>query len=482
MEQIKVLSLLSKKMANGTDLQKTNGTGDDQPLSYIIFVRINALAIFLENLIVAACLFSQRKKFSKKEFWLHLVCLNINDLFVGAAMFLLSYVNNELFNNNRNGCYVLMAVVIISQLALLYNLLSICVYRFMFLVCTDRFRFGWKTKLTIFQIIFVYLFCTVYTIIPITLWPRQTQVILKCAAQPAFGNNTGKVFIFISAGLFIPLIILNILYCVTFYKLRRNLRQRLLLSYGTVKSKLLHSRGLFIQRRKRHWNVRISELKCYPEKSLILQRNFSRQQSKIVQVRRDNKTDQPIEETQPFKIDEHGGQQSFTGFQVPELFPCGNNSDSGKPVDGQRNISQITSTKCSKQGVVVETSNEIDQPDSNLRKHPLKTCNSTKACVVFTKSKASNQRQILTLIGVILLLINITVLLPAVIKLLTIVIPSWKIPEIAGHFLNVIIMNNALINHWVYAIQSKEFRAALKDIKSKVSVNFVLWLFSYIDK
>ena len=472
-------SLLLEKMANGTVLQKINGTNDDQPLSYIIFVRINSLAIFLENLIVAVCLFSQRKKFSKKEFWLHLVCLNINDLFVGAAMFLLSYINHELFNNNRNGCYVLIAVVIISQLALLYNILSICVYRFMFLVCTDRFRFGWKTKLTVFQIVFVYLFCTVYTIIPLTLWSRPNQVISKCAAQPAFGHNKQKVFIFISAGCFIPLIFLNILYCITFYKLRRNLKQRMLRSCNTAKNKPPRTWKLFTHKRTQSRDVSISDFKLTPELSPILQRNLSCQQFQLIQVHRDNKTDKQTEEIQPFEIDEHERQQISTGFQDSELFPSGNNSDSGKSVDCQGNISKITSTKCSKQGLVVKTDNEINQAESGLRKHPKKTCNITNmACVVYRHSNASNQRQILTLIGVILLLMNITVLFPALIKVLTIVIPSWEIPVIAHLFLNVIVMNNSLINPWVYAIQSKEFQAALKDSTSKVSVNCVQWLSS----
>ena len=97
---------------------------------YNLMIRVNSLAIFAENLIVAICLLTHRNKFSKKEFWFHLLCLNINDLIVGITLFMLSFINSDIFSKSAGGCVSLMVLVAIPQLALPYIALSICVYRY----------------------------------------------------------------------------------------------------------------------------------------------------------------------------------------------------------------------------------------------------------------------------------------------------------------------------------------------------------------
>ena len=98
--------------------------------NYNIIMRVNSVAIFVENLLVVICLLTHRNKFSKKEFWLHLLCLSINDLFVGITLFMLSFKDSVIFSKSVGGCVSLMVLVAIPQLALPYIALSICIYRY----------------------------------------------------------------------------------------------------------------------------------------------------------------------------------------------------------------------------------------------------------------------------------------------------------------------------------------------------------------
>ena len=130
-------------------------------------MRIDASLIFIENSFVALCFYTERKKFSKKELWLQLFSLTTNDIFVSFTLFLWSFIKSVSFNENTVGCAFLAVIVLVSQMAFLFNVLSISIYRLMFLVCTDRFRFGWKPKTTVIQMTSTYTLCILYVIIPI---------------------------------------------------------------------------------------------------------------------------------------------------------------------------------------------------------------------------------------------------------------------------------------------------------------------------
>ena len=141
----------------------TDGTAPiNNTLTFVIFERINAFAILMENIIVALCLMTHRKHFSKQEFWLFLFCLNINDIFVGLAMFLLSFISNDVFNN-VNMCTILWVCVILCQLSFMYNVFGICLYRYLFISHTGRFRFAWKSTMTVIQLCVCFVIAIIYS-------------------------------------------------------------------------------------------------------------------------------------------------------------------------------------------------------------------------------------------------------------------------------------------------------------------------------
>ena len=61
-------------------------------------------------------------------------------------------------------------------------------------------------------------------------------------------------------------------------------------------------------------------------------------------------------------------------------------------------------------------------------------------------------------------------------------IPSLKVPVVVDQILSTDIMNNSLINPWIYAVQSQEFRVALKENLSKVLLNTALKILSFLEQ
>lgn len=189
-------------MLNNTELSSSTDSYSDYSLPLIIFVRLNAAAILVENFIVALCLCTHRRRYYRKEFWLQLVCLNVSDIFCGVVMMLLSFINYDTINKTNWGCIGILLSILVSQLASMYNVLVICVYRFVFLICSLRFRFQCKTKITILQIIFVYLFCLTYSVVPFALWANRNQTINACNPENLFNNKEEQSIGFFAGGFF----------------------------------------------------------------------------------------------------------------------------------------------------------------------------------------------------------------------------------------------------------------------------------------
>ena len=137
-------------MTNQTNFS-SQSDDDCYPPIFLTCERINALVILIENIIVAMCLITHRAKFRKKEYWLQLVCLNINDIVSGLLMLLISHLRYSL-KNRIIYCSVLWSLISINEMTFLYNVLGVCLYRLLFLLHSGRCRFGWKTKTTILQV------------------------------------------------------------------------------------------------------------------------------------------------------------------------------------------------------------------------------------------------------------------------------------------------------------------------------------------
>ena len=384
-----------------------NGTVTERPPAFstnaLIGLRSISALVLLENSIVAVCLFTH-KKFSKQEFWLLLVCLCLNDILCGIAMMLISFIDADLFKYNLIGCSVLMTFALSSQLSMLYNIFVICLYRFIFVSCFDRLRFGWRAKMSIYQITGAFTASTTYTALPFMVWSNNNHYITGCSGPSVFQNNEWKAFAFIACGFVLPLIIVNILYCVTFVKLRQHLRKR-----------------IYFMRRQA--NYRICSVN---EENIVKKQDKQLTKVKNLDISRSR-------ENCVFDMNQINSTQKVAKESCCERF-----STNSVP------------------GVMQQEKVLLELPPDEMELNEHKNVSDK-----YKHTHRGTQLQCLTLIGLILLLINITTW-PAVISSVVEATTSFKLPLNLKRLVYWLIFNNALINPWLYSLQSSEFRASLK--------------------
>ena len=454
-------------MANVTGFLRANETELRVSYGGITVMRINALLIFIENAVVAMCLYSHRKMFSKKEFWLQLVCLTLNDLFVSVVLFLWSFINYDIFNKTYIGCASLGVLVIVSQLGLLYTVLSICVYRFMFLVCTDRFRFGWKTKMTIFQMVGVYVFSISYVITPILAWGKHSMIVNRCSPEILFGNNIQKAFAFLGTGLFIPLIFLNVLYCVTFFLLKMHLRKRHFIEQMTKTSQTRLSQ----EEKEIEHDIQYKKGKCQCDTQRYCKcdgRSSNKAGSSSSNKTGSSSSSKPLVPIyrEPFNEETNVNQDS--NLHLKRKHKCAHEvkcSLANYNLLNQEEFGIYVSENPDEIGCVLE--------QTPRQRVLYKMSPPAKDSVIYRSSVRNSQRQSLCLIGLILLLIDLSTL-PCVIYLIAekmFTLDSDSISGVIRPLLCLMILNNSLLNPWIYAVQSKEFRGALVSNIRKVFCN-----------
>ena len=426
-------------MENVTNFLNFNDSGLTIGNSEITAIRVDSQLIFIENCIVAICLYTHRNKFSKKEFWLQLVGLTFNDLFASVALFILSFINYDIFSKNIYGCFFLIVLILVSQMGLLFTVLSVCVYRFMFLVCSDRYRFGWTTKMTVIQIVGVYSFCTMYQVTALALWGNLN--LDKCTAVTVFGDGKQKAFVFIGAGLILPLIFVNVLYCVTFHLLRRHMSKRAYFEQVTAYSRNLGAHDL-----KKSENEKMDiEEDCVDE--IQITHNYgnpcsdlSHESFPLEQFNEDSKpAGTNILKSQLHHKDSFEKKRSHFNTKLVNIPENEHMAGYTVAAEDNRYINQnLRGCSVNWLGTAAKRSNQPAQSPAN-----------------------DLQKQSLCLIGLILLLIDLTTL-PTVVYLITEkAFPPESLPRTVKVFFCVLVLNNSLLNPWVYAIQCQDFRSAL---------------------
>ena len=195
----------------------------EYPQIFLTAERVDGFLILIENIIVAVCLFTQRTKFTKKEFWLQIVCLNIHDFFTGVLILLLSYLRSSLSNN---ACNILWLIITINEMTFLCNILGICIYRVLFLVKSGRFRFGWTVKTTLIQVILSVVICTIYSCVPLIFGWKENHELEECSIPQLFGSNLQKYGIYMGSGFGLLLVCTDVLYSILLYKLHKILKRR----------------------------------------------------------------------------------------------------------------------------------------------------------------------------------------------------------------------------------------------------------------
>ena len=457
-------------------------------LTFVVSERVNAFAILIENFIAALCLFTHRKHFSKQEFWLFLVSLNINDIFVGLTMIMLSFINNEVFNN-LSACTVLWVCVIASQLSFMYNVLGICVYRFLFILHAGRHRFAWKSNMTGIQLFTCFVIAIVYSSGAFIL-AKPGDTLAGCAIDDLLGKNIKVVGIYLSIGLLAPLICTDALYLILFCKIR-GVSKRQSSQYSDSRNKPIDKCDqLRYENRNALFDENIptqSDCQCQSRATSDInsinteewtsrrEKNRSKWTSLKMHICNKNEFQNVSKACYCDKIGHNHKAICFKGAMcrcTESKYGC-KYASSSESKNAKRHETNHRIIEKEVDG------NDLNAPRANQRNGKLtdgliKRTYVNRVNIVYGGRSRDNQKQSIHLIGVILIVLNLTVFLPTCIKLAAVLVP-FNLSSMETELLFMLMMNNALLNPWVYTLQSTDFRRAVKDnwlkIYRRVKVN-----------
>ena len=286
--------------------------------------------------------------------------------------------------------------------------------------------------MAVLQMISIYLFSIIYSTIPVIVWVGQNEKVSECSHIITHGKNSEKIFAFLGIGIFLPIVMLNILYFVTSCKLRKQWRKR---------KRFLRQEDSFAK-----------ENSC-AEMSIMRHIN---QQRRVKQGEKIKSCDSPKHQPQ-VQVLLTPSRSEFTDYRPSALLdttPEPNDlNTSAKPVEVPSSVKTTALPKC-------ESTNFGKNPD------PVSTRSgdTPKRFSRLNRGYRSDyQRQSLHLIGLILLLIDVTMFPAIIVRSIPI-----SISFTVRFYLGLVVFNNSLVNPWLYALQSKDLRRALKDNLVKI--------------
>ena len=420
-------------------------------------IRTYSVIILLENLIVSACLYTHKGRFYKRDFWLLLVCVNISDILMGIASFVWSFIESDIFSKNIYACSFMVVTILSSWISLMYNIMCACVHRIILKFGGDKMRFGWRTKMTLYQVTGVFIFSVLYMMVPFVLWLPTEQQMTSCEPEQLFGQNLEKAYVFIGIGALTPLLPANISYgCLTYLK-QTNAKQM---------SQPVHMIKCELRATPSMIDFEPSdddETQIVPD---VMTLSYDNEEEEIVAlgVPQNNISD-------PLRyLNLENGVMNVRGQSNLEtsLFP---NKDT---YEGERyTFSQLPDIQ--KQ---VERES-LNQKDKRLAKTSHRKGAEYSTCMARhgspgtarrnrdisneTQRMVDAQNQIIGLIGIVLLLENF-IILPNVLILFFIKFIPQTPNQVIEYILGITATTNAFVHPWIYAYQSKEFREALTSI------------------
>lgn len=189
----------------------------------IVLMRAQGTAIVLLNAIVLITLMMKKRTFPA-IYWLHIVCLAVNDILAGMANVFISFIDMTFISNSLGSCSIVIVFLFSSQAASLYNIFGICIYRCLSL---RRHRISssiWKDWHTIVSTSTAWILSICLCASPVILFSKPDDYIEKqyCSLESIFGADIAKGTSIIMGSFILPLMFTNILYAVLFCKSRSN--------------------------------------------------------------------------------------------------------------------------------------------------------------------------------------------------------------------------------------------------------------------
>ena len=343
------------------------------------------------------------------------------------------------------------------------------------MVVSDRLRFAWNTKMTLLQMIGIYLFSIMYSVIPFVVWVEGNERFSDCSHISTLGKNSKKIFAFLGVGLFLPTFILNILYFATLCKLRKQWRKRMRFlrqkdSFVKEKSSAKMSDVFHINQQRR--NQRGEKIKFCDSPKLRTQGILILDPLRSLDHCDSLDISPTIDDTKPSEV--NVSSSLICQCETNDI----NETLSGLP-DAITSFEPTDLNTAAHPGVVPPSAKATALPkfeNTNFRINPdpysTRREDTPKRPSQLNRGyKSDYQRQSLCLIGLILLLIDVSIFPAIIVRSIPV-----SISLTVRFTLTLLVFNNSLVNPWIYALQSKDFRRALKDNIVKIGE----WIASFV--
>ena len=339
-----------------------------------------------------------------------------------------------------------MKVIVLSSLvSLMYNIMCACVHRIILKIGGDKMRFGWRTKMTLYQVTGVYLFSVSYMIIPFALWSQTDQQLTSCQPEQVFGQNQEKAFAFCGIGALTPLLTSNIMYgCLIC--LKQNNAKKMVQLVRMTKCGLKETRSVIDFE-----PTSDGETQIVPDAMTL---------SKTEELENPQNISDPLRYLSQENVETNvRGKSNLEMSLIPKKDTYqGERCTFSQLSDIQREVDREMLNQKYKRHAKNSHHKDAKYNTCMVRHEIPDTSRRNSDISDETKRMVDAQYQILALIGTVLLLENLTALLCVLGWILMKFIPQY---QVLGFILSIIAINNAFLRPWIYAYQSKEFREAL---------------------
>lgn len=421
------------------------------PDSISTLMRLISLLIIVLNAIVFSCLMLRKTRLPH-VYWIQMACLSLNDTIAGLSSFFISFLDFPVFSQSIALCCGTMAFFVSSQAATLYNILIICIRRLRRVQHANSMNADITERTVALVTISVWGASFCVCLLPFLIWARKDDPYISsgCSMETAFGDKLPLAMRVLFATFLAPLLCTNIIYCVVFIVLRRM------------------------------WKRTHPKINIFVSKTNIPALN-----QEHPNVSNTNETGRSFGSRYEDKTSSNPSTSSAVTFNINT--PCVDQLTS----DGKVKCHKIRlrpplvrqNTASVKQGsllyfttdfrknsapgrFVVEQQRHKDK--SNLFNPHSRSDNMTSSSTRSDKTTIIRRnvkiRKAYTLLGVILVLLNVFTWPGIVVLMMETNLSTWSLTRAVKFPLFTTVSWNAVVNPLIYTIQVKEFRTVLLDI------------------
>ena len=187
----------------------------------VLCLRVLSCLAIVANSSVLLLLIRLKKTFRNYNYWFQILVLSSEDLFNGVSSLAMSFFTSEVFMNNYIACCTILWAYMCSQLNTLWAICCICINRFRRIQSIDKLgemRSGYLLEISV---VTAAVFSAVYALFPYFIWNIKKTDLPSCTPVDLFVDDIDRYKLTMSVGLLGPLFIIDVLYGICLFKLRR---------------------------------------------------------------------------------------------------------------------------------------------------------------------------------------------------------------------------------------------------------------------